>query len=115
VMQVVTSERERGPDDTIAVVGPHWVICAQLHAALANRVDIGCDTRVTDDFDTWMPRARWGQADKVLFVSDNRFEIDPRALFPDRARTLEWEVTVSRGGRVTRVFTLSLFEKRAGA
>jgi hypothetical protein len=115
VLQVVKAEEARAPDDTIAVVGPHWIICAQLHAALRKEVDIGCDTPVPDDFDRWMPRARWHKADKVLFVTDNRFDVDARKVFPDRARTLEWEVTVTRGGRVTRVFTLSLFEKRAGA
>ncbi|MDP9000545.1 MAG: glycosyltransferase family 39 protein, partial [Myxococcota bacterium] len=35
----------------VAVVGPHWVICAQVDAALRGDVPVGCNTPIRDDFD----------------------------------------------------------------
>jgi hypothetical protein len=117
VARIVHSESGGTEDEgaDVVVVGPHWIICAQLHAALGRDVLVGCDTPIPDDFDSWLPRPLWRRADKIVFVSDNRFPIeDFRKRFPDRARTLAWEVTVTRGGRTSRVFTVSVFERRAG-
>ena len=114
VAQVLEEERGHGQD--VVVVGPHWVICAQIAAALGRDVEVGCDTPIGDDFDQWHPRALWQRTDKIVYVSDNRFMHDDFAKrFPDRARTMALEVTVMRGGRTARVFTISVFEKRAGA
>jgi hypothetical protein len=115
VRQVLAAEKKRGDED-IVVVGPHWIVCAQLHAAMGADIPVGCDTPIPDDFDAWHPRELWKRTDKILFVSDNRFsEADAHARFPDRARTLEWRVTVLRGGRMARVFTISVFEKKPSA
>jgi hypothetical protein len=122
--QVETSVRrvvaeERAPQDdpgALVVVGPHWVVCAQLEARLKHDVPVGCADPVRDDFDTWSPRADWNKAETVLFVNDNRFpEPDYEALFPDRVFKRETRVSVFRGGRITRVFTLAVLERRGAA
>jgi hypothetical protein len=119
--QVVTSVRrvtaeERVPlsdPGSLVVVGPHWVVCAQLQARLAAEVPVGCAGPVPDDFSAWLPRARWEKADTLLYVSDNRFaEPDFDALFPDRVFKRETRVTVLRGGKVTRIFTIAVLQLR---
>lgn len=106
---------EEGPRGEIVVVGPHWTVCSQLHAALGPAVRVGCATPIRDDFDTWEPRARWRTADKLLFVSDNRFDVDTPKLFPGYEVAGRSRVSVLRGGRIARVFTLTLLEARAHA
>jgi hypothetical protein len=110
VEEIVTDEATRGE---IVIVGPHWVVCAQLHARLGQRFRVGCATPIPDDFDAWSPRATWRNADKILYVTDARFDADPTKLLPDRAVGRRSRVTVLRGGRVARVFTLTLLERSA--
>jgi hypothetical protein len=100
---------ERGD---VAVVGPHWVICAQLEAALRGELPVGCATPVPDDFDTWLPRARWGGADVVLWVRDARFGAPA---LPAWSPLREREVRIERGGRTVRVFTITALARRAPA
>lgn len=103
---------ERGKD--VWVVGPHWVICAQLHAAMPT-AKVGCAERGTD-FDDWAPRATWEKADAIVYVSDARFdgpEYDEEALFPAFARGASERVTVMRGGRISRTFKVIVLERRA--
>ncbi len=107
---------ERGE---VTIVGPHWVICAQLEAALRGEWPVGCDTPVADDFDGWWPRRVWRQADVVVWVSDARFE--PAEGEPTYAGILgayaplrRREVTVERGGRTVRWFTVTVLSRRAG-
>jgi len=99
------------PGDVV-VAGPHWVICAQLEAALRDELRVGCDTPVPDDFDTWWPRARWRSADYVLWVSDARF--GPPAL-PAHAPLATRDVSIVRDGRTVRVFTITLYGRHARA
>lgn len=96
----------------VVVVGPHWTVCGQLHAGLPG-VRVGCATPVPDDFDGWLPRARWRGAEQVLFVTDTRFPETGDALLPGHVLIRRWTTTVERGGRPTRTFTLSLFARRA--
>jgi len=101
-----------GEENALAVVGPHWVICAQLEAALRDEVPVGCDTPVADDFDVWWPRDRWRAADVLVWVTDGRF--GPPALLthaPLRRR----EVRIERAGRPVRVFTITVLARRAQA
>lgn len=100
---------ERGD---VVVVGPHWVVCAQLEAALRGELPVGCDTPVRDDFDDWLPRARWRGADVVLWVRDARFEATST---PTHVPLREREVRVERGGRTVRVFTITVLVRRAPA
>jgi hypothetical protein len=102
------------------VAGPHWVICAQLDAALRGEWPVGCDTPVRDDFDTWWPRAQWKEAEAIVWVSDARFEPWPdvpsyapllATYVPLRAR----DVRIDRAGRVVRVFTITVLARRARA
>jgi hypothetical protein len=95
----------------VVFVGPHWTICGQLQAGLRDR-RVGCATPVPDDFDGWLPRPQWRTADHVLFVSDARFPVDPSRELPSHVLTDRRVVTIRRGGRVTRTFTLSLFARR---
>jgi hypothetical protein len=110
VEETAGTEASRGD---IVIVGPHWVVCAQLHARLGTRFRVGCATPIPDDFDTWTPRATWKKADKILYVTDTRFDADPAKLFPDRNVARRSRITILRGGRVARTFTLSLLERSA--
>ncbi len=98
----------------VVVVGPHWTICGQLHAGLPG-IRIGCATEVPDDFDRWLPRASWRAAEHVLFVTDARFPEGGGGQLPDHVLVGRREITIRRGGRVTRTFTLSLFARRQSA
>jgi len=98
----------------VVVVAPHWVICAQLHAALPG-IRVGCTTPIPDDFDRWAPREVWRQADVILFVTDNRFFGDGAEQFPAHARVAQSRVRTLRGGRTARVFDLYLYSKATKA
>jgi len=100
------------PGDVV-VVGPHWVICAQLEAALRGSVPVGCDTPVADDFDVWLPRPRWRDAEFVVWVSDERF--GPPPAVPTYVELRSRHVTILRDGRAVRRFTLTLLARRAQA
>lgn len=97
----------------IPIVGPHWVVCAQIHAELGLDYPVGCMTPIRDDFDDWYPRATWKEADTILFVTDNRFDVDLEKAFPDRVIVRRAHTTVLRGGRVARTFSLVLLSQRA--
>jgi hypothetical protein len=96
----------------VVVVGPHWTICAQLHAGLPG-VRVGCATPIKDDFDGWLPRDHWRAAEHVLFVTDNRFEGDGAEQLPAHVPLAHSRVRVQRGGRAARVFELYLYSRRA--
>jgi hypothetical protein len=96
----------------VVVVGPHWTICAQLHAALPG-VRVGCATPVRDDFDAWLPREQWRRAEHVLFVTDNRFPGDGAEQLPALVRSGQSRVRILRGGRTSRVFELFMYDRRA--
>lgn len=98
----------------VVVVGPHWTICAQLHAALPG-IHVGCATSIPDDFDRWLPRETWRRADDVLFVTDNRFPGDGADQLPLLVRVSQSRVRVLRGGRTARAFDLYLYSRRQGA
>lgn len=98
----------------VVVVGPHWTICAQLHAAMPG-VRVGCATPVPDDFDRWLPRDRWRAASEVLFVTDNRFASDGADQLPAHVRVAEGRVRVLRAGRTIRVFSLYLYSRRGSS
>jgi hypothetical protein len=94
----------------IAVVAPHWVLCAQLDAALRGSIPVGCDSPIRDDYDDWFPRARWRRADFVVWVTDNRFPDAPPP--SDFAVVTTRDVTIFRGGHAARVFHVSLLARR---
>jgi hypothetical protein len=96
----------------LAVVGPHWVICAQLEAALGRALPVGCATPVRDDFDDWWPRDRWRRAEILLWVHDGRF--GPPAL-PSHVPLRTREVRIDRAGVTVRVFTITILARRAQA
>jgi hypothetical protein len=107
---VWTPGSQRG---SVAVVGPHWVVCAQLEAALRGELPVGCDTPVRDDFDDWWPRTRWRDADTIIWVTDDRF--GPPPSLPSHALLRVQRVAIERGGRVARVFTIAVLSRRAQA
>jgi hypothetical protein len=92
-------------DPSISIVGPHWVICAQLEAALRGEVPVGCDTPIPDDFDVWWPRDRWRRSRSIVWVSDARF--GPPPAMPDRAPIAYRDVSIVRAGRVVRSFSVT--------
>jgi hypothetical protein len=101
-----------GLREDLSVVGPHWVICAQLEAALRDEIRVGCDTPSPDDFDTWWPRARWRAADVVVWVTDGRFG-PPALATHDLLHSRQ--VRIERAGRTVRVFTVTVLISRAQA
>lgn len=103
------------PGAEVVVVGPHWTVCAQIHARLGRNVPVGCMTPIRDDFDTWYPRARWQKAEKILYVTDLRFPEEPSRLFPGRMVTRTGRATLFRGGRLARKFSFTLLEGAAHA
>jgi hypothetical protein len=96
----------------VVVVGPHWTICAQLHAALPG-IRVGCATSIRDDFDDWFPREEWRKASYVLWVTDNRFPGDGAEQLPAHVSVGHGRVQVYRGGRVARTFDLYLYGRTA--
>ncbi len=100
-----------GAPDDLAVVAPHWVICAQLEASLNRRARVGCNTPVTDDFDRWWPRAHWRTADVIVWVTDSRFGPTPRLRSHELLRS--HEVRIERAGRIIRTFTVSVLTRSA--
>ncbi len=93
------------------VVGPSWMVCAQLQAALPG-ANVGCATDVRSDFDDWAPRAKWEHADVIIFVTDERMPIDPATLIPTFHVERSERVTILRGGHIARTFRISYLEKR---
>ncbi len=110
VREVLGDEASRSD---IVVVGPHWTICAQLQAGLGAGVRVGCATPIRDDFDTWEPRSKWQNADKVIFVTDNRFDANLGVILPNHATARRSRITVLRDRHIARVFELTLLESRA--
>ncbi|MFO0666475.1 MAG: glycosyltransferase family 39 protein [Polyangiaceae bacterium] len=95
------------------VVGPHWIICAQLHAGLPADVPVGC-AGTPADFEDWYPEAKWKDAPYILYVRDDRFPAPALERFPDRTVIREDRVRTFRGGLPARTFTLSLLGRNAG-
>jgi hypothetical protein len=106
--EITPDDLEERRHDQLVVVGPHWVICGQLHAALGRALPVGCDTPIADDFDDWYPRSFWRRAPTIVFVTDNRFPADVAKLFPHRVVARRDEVELTRGGRVVRRFVITV-------
>jgi hypothetical protein len=87
------------------VVGPHWTVCAQMHAALPPSVLVGCQAEIPDDFERWLPRDTWQRAPVLLFVTDNRFDPTSGDM---RARRVDgtWQAVARRGGAIVRRITI---------
>ena len=113
--QMVTTATPYDPEGReVVVVGPHWTICAQLHAGLPG-IHVGCATPIPDDFDRWSARDDWRRADHVLFVTDARFPGDGAEQLPAHVPTSHRRVRVLRGGRTARIFDLYLYAHRQSA
>jgi hypothetical protein len=84
------------------VVGPHWTVCAQLHAALPRSFPVGCNSPEGDDFERWLPSAIWQAAPTIIYVTDSRMpDLDSR--MPSNLRTDRiWTTDIRRGGVVVR-------------
>jgi len=111
---VEDAEGAAGTHLDVWVVGPSWMVCAQLQAN-APQTNVGCSTTVPSDFDDWAPRSRWSRADAIVFVTDDRMPVDPATLLPTFHTERTERVSVLRGGRIVRTFRLTLLEKRAPA
>jgi Dolichyl-phosphate-mannose-protein mannosyltransferase len=96
------------------VVGPHWTVCAQVHAALPASILVGCEGDIPDDFSRWLPRSTWEQAPVVLYVTDDRFG-DPVRALPRRRLDAAWHVNVERGGVSVRRISISRLVVSASA
>lgn len=108
--RVLAARALEGESDPV-VVGPHWIVCAQLQAHLGRRARVGCNGPGRDDFDGWLPQATWSSARHVLFVHDSRFRLDPARELPDRTVRAVDETQVLRGGRVVRTIWVTDLER----
>ncbi|HEX7669574.1 MAG TPA: hypothetical protein VF395_08325, partial [Polyangiaceae bacterium] len=100
---------------TTVVVGPHWTVCGQVHAALGAKVPVGCLTPEGDDFSRWLPRKEWSKSPTLLFVTDDRFTAEPATTFPDRDVVSVRTVHVYRGGRKVRTIRVARLDHRGVA
>jgi hypothetical protein len=96
------------------VLGPHYTVCAQLHAGLGPSVPVGCDSLSRDDFADWLPRSTWQRAPVILYVTDDRFA-DQHPAFPNRAVDGVWTAGVTRSGTVVRRIRVTRFVLTAAA
>lgn len=113
--QVKTEATPFDPEGSeVAIVGPHWTVCAQIAAALPN-AHVGCATPIADDFDRWLPRPAWRAADSVLWVTDSRYPGNGMEQLPGHVKASQMRVRVLRGGRTTRIFELTMWTRRSGA
>jgi len=88
--------------DDVSVVGPHWIVCAQLQAALGRKATIGCETPEGDDFQVLHPRTQWEHNAVLLYVTDDRFPVDMAKAFPNRAVQGVNRIGIRRGGVLVR-------------
>jgi hypothetical protein len=96
------------------VIGPHYTICAQLHAGLGPSVLVGCDGDARDDFADWLPRSTWEKAPTLLYVTDDRFA-DREPGLSKRAVDAVWSAGVTRSGTVVRRIRVRRMVLRATA
>ncbi len=107
-----TLEEVRETYPSARIIGPHWTLCAQVHAALGPAITVGCETPIPDDFDTWFPRGEFQAAPLLIQVTDNRFPAGPRKGY----RTLDRRrAHTFRGGRSARTFEITVFEREGPA
>jgi hypothetical protein len=97
----------------VVVVGPHWTVCAQLHAELPASVLVGCEGDIADDFSRWLPKATWDQAPVILYVTDDRFGTEPP--LANRHPDAVWHVDVIRGGVPVRRIVVERLVAQASA
>jgi hypothetical protein len=64
-----------------------------------------------DDFDRWWPRERWRRAELIVWVTDGRFGPPPE--LPGHVLLRSREIPIRRGGRIIRVFTVSILSGSA--
>ncbi len=116
IREIAKAHRGGAPDrDDLVFVGPHWVICAQIEAALGGESSVGCAGPEGADFRYWNPRPRWERAALLVYVRDARFPIDGETVFPDRVRIDARIVDEYRAGRLARSFTIEVLSLRGGA
>ena len=101
VAQSLDRVEQAGIED-VSIVGPHWIVCAQVQAALGPSARVGCETPEGDDFQWIHPRSRWEHSRVILYVTDDRFPVDVRSRFPSFTVQGVDRVGIRRGGRIVR-------------
>lgn len=113
--EALADATQHGTSTPPVVVGPHWIICAQLSAGLQRAAVVGCRTPHGDDFGSWQPEASWWGAHRILYVTDDRFETESSSRsseveFPNRRAINRRRATILRGGKVVRRIEITLLE-----
>jgi Dolichyl-phosphate-mannose-protein mannosyltransferase len=97
----------------ITLVGPHWVICAQLEAGMqrlySHRYRVACTSPKGDDFADWRPEAHWLAEPELYWVADARFSESPE--WPGYNRTASKFSTARMGVPGKRAFQLVHYER----
>ncbi|MDJ0766002.1 MAG: glycosyltransferase family 39 protein [Myxococcota bacterium] len=93
--------------DRNPVVAAFYTQCSQLTFALSNPGDppVRCVSKEVDDFDLWHGPLD-PNIDRALFVTDNRFDHDPKTVVPGLHPMAETVVPIHRAGRVVRQFRI---------
>lgn len=109
------SEVQRSVGVDPVIVAPHWIVAAQAAAFLGEGAQvstIACiegGQEVPDDFCRWKPPSSWGAA-PILWVSDDRFALEPPNVWTGREESLRERVELYRGGRAVRGARLVLLQ-----
>jgi hypothetical protein len=111
LLERALSEAASASGRSPVVVGPHWIVCAQLAAVLGAGAPVGCNGPQRDDFDDWLPRSRWIGAPVIVFVTDSRFDLDPKTVFAHRRVDGAFRLDVRRDGRVVRTLRVVILRK----
>ena len=90
------------------VVAAFYTQCAQLAFALRRKGDppVRCASEALTDFDIWYGKFELDERG-ALFVTDNRFDFDPRQVLKNAEVGAKTELVIKRGGVEARRFSVA--------
>jgi hypothetical protein len=101
-IRVLIAQTELRFGEQPVVLTPHWTVAAQLQAGLGVDTQVSTSPSSHDDFVRWTPPDRWQDAPVVLWVSDDRFGLEPPPWLASRQTAGSITLPVRRGNRVVR-------------
>lgn len=107
-ISLMLTQAERRLGERPIVLTPHWSVAAQVQATLGSAVLVSTREGSQDDFSRWLPPSTWKNAPLVLWVSDDRFSLEPPAELSSRRVLSIYTVPLRRGGRTVRAVKLTL-------
>ena len=83
----------------------HWVLCSQMMFSTDGKVPVSCINEKIDEYDFWDDEKSLAGKTAIV-VTDLRFEEKPDTLYRFSKVEKVKDIPVTRGGEVTRLFTL---------